>query len=344
MILLLALVGCKNEGGIGYVDPPPVVPNPPAAINPVQIDRIVQVAQPQVDILFIVDDSCSMYEEQTALAQNFPQFMSYFLGSGLDYHIGVTTTDTENPTIAGKLRRAQNQNYIDENTPNPSGVFSGMANAGTGGSVEETGRAAAYQVLQTKRDLPRNEGFYRDEASLHMVFISDEEDQSVSPSLQEWNQWMRNLKWADDMVTSHAITGIPGQECSAIFEPGQLYINYANRTNGVIFNLCSTNWGPLLEELGLQTSGLKREYFLSKIPVTDPWSLQVKVVVDIDGNQVTRRFTSCLAGEEVEDPECDVTYNPGRNSIVFLEYVPDPFSEIYAEYNIRELYQATEQL
>lgn len=344
MILLFAMVACQNEGGIGDVEPPPIVPNAPEPINPVQLDRIVQIAQPQVDILFVVDDSCSMYEEQTALSQNFPDFMEFFLGSGLDYHIGVTTTDTEsNNNDAGKLERAivggQTYRFIDEDTPSPTNVFSGMAVAGTSGSAEETGRAAAYRVLETQKDLPRNAGFYREEASLHMVFLSDEDDQSVQPGRSEWRQWMRNLKWADDMVTSHAITGLPSSNCSAIFETGSEYIAYSTWTGGVKFDLCTQNWGPLLEELGLQTSGLKREYFLSKIPVIEPWSLDVRVVVNLDGNIVTRRFDSCLAGDEIEDLECDVTYNPGRNSIVFLEYVPDPFSEIYVEYNIREIYQ-----
>ncbi len=348
ILLFLAIAACKNEGGIGYIEPPPVIPNAPEAINPVQVDRIVQVAQPQVDILFVVDNSCSMSEEQALLANNFPVFMEYFLGSGLDYHIGVTTTDVDDVTNAGKLRRVtvggQTYRFIDEDTVNPSQVFSSMAVAGTGGSYDEMGRAAAYQLLETKRDLPRNEGFYREEASLHMIFISDEEDQSIEPARSEFRQWMRNLKWAEEMVTAHAITGIPGQECAAIFDPGTEYIRYANWTGGIVFDLCSYDWGPLLEELGLQTSGLKREYFLSKIPVIDPWSLEVSVVVDIDGNEVTRRFDSCLAGEELDDPECEVTYNPGRNSIVFLEYVPEPFSEIYVEYNIREIYTATDNL
>jgi hypothetical protein len=341
-----ALVGC-NETGLQGEPQRPIVSNAPDAVNVVQLDRIVQVAQPQVDILFVVDDSCSMSEEQSALAGNFPQFMDYFQGSGLDYHIGVTTTDTSNLNPnSGLLRRAtaggSTFRYIDEDTPNPASVFAQMAQAGTSGSATENGRDAAYQVLETKRERPRNDGFYREEASLHLVFISDEEDQSTSPPQREFRRWMRNLKWAPDLVTSHAITGIPGQECSAIWDPGGMYITYANWTGGIVFNLCTPNWAPVLEELGLQTSGLKREYYLSKIPVIDPWSLEVKVVLDIDGNTVTRRFSSCLAGEEAEDPECDVTYNPGRNSIVFLEYVPEPFSEIFVEYNIREIYQSTE--
>lgn len=344
-ILLFALVGC-NETGIGIEPQPDTVLNAPAPVNPIQLDRIVQVAQPQVDILFVIDDSCSMSEEQALLATNFPQFMDYFQGSGLDYHIGVTTTDTDsiNPN-RGELRRVtsggQAHRFIQEDTPTPSAVFSRMANAGTSGAFDERGREAAYLLLETKRDDTANEDFYREEATLNMIFISDEEDQSVSPPRSEFRRWMRNLKWAPDLVTAHTITGIPGADCSAIITPGTEYIQYANWTGGIIFNLCSQNWAPVLEELGLQTSGLKTEYFLSKIPSTSPWSLSVKVVLEIEGNVVTRRFTSCLAGEEGENPECDVTYNPGRNSIVFLDYVPEPFSEIFVEYEIREISQST---
>ena len=49
-----------------------------------------------LDILWVIDNSCSMTEEQQALSQNFASFVQYFVGSGLDYHIGVVSTDWDN--------------------------------------------------------------------------------------------------------------------------------------------------------------------------------------------------------------------------------------------------------
>lgn len=66
----------------------------------VQKDVFQQARRNTVDILLVVDDSCSMAEEQEKLSNNFDAFISAFSGVDVDWQIGVTTTDTyyvENP-------------------------------------------------------------------------------------------------------------------------------------------------------------------------------------------------------------------------------------------------------
>ena len=43
-----------------------------------QVDRIVQVTVPKVDVLWCVDNSSSMEDEQSALVQAFPVFADWF--------------------------------------------------------------------------------------------------------------------------------------------------------------------------------------------------------------------------------------------------------------------------
>ena len=50
-----------------------------------------------VDILFVIDNSGSMAEEQKRLAKNFPTFIGALDTMGADYRIGVTTTDVAHP-------------------------------------------------------------------------------------------------------------------------------------------------------------------------------------------------------------------------------------------------------
>ena len=60
-----------------------------------------------MDVLWVIDNSCSMLEEQTTLINNFGAFIGYFLDSQLDWHIGVTSTDMTNggePGTQGILR------------------------------------------------------------------------------------------------------------------------------------------------------------------------------------------------------------------------------------------------
>ena len=141
-ILASAATGCI-EVGFNSDLPPQPDSNPPSVPNPWVEDRIVQVTTPEVDVLFVIDNSCSMQEDQDNLAQNFPFFLEFFRGSGLDYHIGVTSTDADpdnracssggNP-LKGRLADFQGQRWVEESTQQPELVFDSMVSMGISGS------------------------------------------------------------------------------------------------------------------------------------------------------------------------------------------------------------------
>jgi hypothetical protein len=331
---LLPLFACNNETPIRARPAEQTLSQPPEPDNPEQLDQIVQVTEPAVDVLFVVDNSCSMDAEQTALANNFPTFMDSFTGSGLDYHIGVVSMDMWASSHRGRLRQAGGIRYIDRDVSNPTQVFSQMAVMGTGGDSEEKGRAAAYTAIeQLSGPGGFNEGFYRDDAALHFVFVSDEDDQSAANPVtrNEFGQWMQTLKESPDLVTAHAIAWLPNTNCPEGFEVGQTYATYVDWTDGVRFDICQSDWGPFLDELGLQTTGLKREFYLSHLPTLDPWTLSVSVeALNEDGQPVVFEFEECRASDEA--PTCDVQYNPVRNSVSFREFVPPPLSTVQIRY------------
>ena len=60
----------------------------------------------QVDILFVIDNSGSMGEEQGNLATSAVQLVTALGGANLDLHIGVTTTDNGNPWCDGTTPEA----------------------------------------------------------------------------------------------------------------------------------------------------------------------------------------------------------------------------------------------
>ncbi|MCB9670608.1 MAG: hypothetical protein H6734_14105 [Alphaproteobacteria bacterium] len=332
-ILLAVLVsGCKVESDLVVRGNQPGLGQVPEPINPVQVDRILQVNRPAIDVLFVVDNSCSMEQEQANLAQNFPQFMNYFLGSGIDYHIGVISTDMVTGSQAGKLQSAQGYRYIDEETPNPTNVFAQMATVGADGNWEERGRDAVYTAIELRGDDPTNVGFYRPEAGLELVFVSDEDDVSRLISAPEFLEWFEGLKWSPERTNAHAIvTPLDVDSCPDGLTAGTKYLNLAQATGGQTFNICALDWAPMLDSLGLATSGLRMEYFLSSLPVVDTIEVVVK-----NPEGITFQFVECMAGEEIEDETCEVVYNPARNSIVFLDAEPEPYSEVTVTYNLRE--------
>ncbi len=316
VILVAALsAGCSIENSFGDGLPSWPDSNVPPVSDITRTDVIVQVTTPQVDILWMIDNSCSMSNEQTDLTENFPYFMDYFVGSGLDYHVGITSSDQGNnssyPGAEGTLVTLGSLKYLDQDTPSPVSTFSAMAGLGTTGRFPERGLGGTYLALEVKRDTI-NAGFYRDEAALHTIIISDEADYTLDSlvTLPEYIDWYDGIKpEAGDRSFSAIIAG----------NRGQRYADVYRAIGGVIWDLQEDNWPALLDQLGLQASGFKREYFLSALPV--PGSVTVEVEIPSGAIQ---KFDE---GEEWE-------YDEIRNSITFLEFVPEELSKVRISYTL----------
>lgn len=159
----------------------------------------------KMDILFVVDDSGSMVEEQENLAANFPQFAqvldSYQVGAGLplDYRVAVTTSGrdvdyvevippigplpgTEVPMSEegddGAFRQGcgMSRRWIERTDPDPAGTFACVAEVGTEGPGFEMQLHASELALSARMADGVNAGFLRDDALLAVVYLTDEDD------------------------------------------------------------------------------------------------------------------------------------------------------------------------
>ncbi len=334
----VTLAACSSEGGIGSFIPPEPSGEARPLRNVEQTDIITQVTTPKVDILYVIDNSGSMREEQDALTENFPIFIDYFLGSGLDYHVGVTSTDMDersgNNGTKGKLRNFRGLRWLDRiNAPSEADakrIFTQMAAMGTTGSPTEKGLAATYAALELERD-EANAGFYRDEASIHTIIVSDEPNDTRGR--QEWDipinefiAWYDNLKKEAGDRTFSAI----------INERGGDYRSVLNQIGGIEADI-GGNFRVVLDRLGVQASGLKREYFLSQRPVQD--TIVVSVEQPIEGNPDNVNVLAFEAAEfdekgDVTNPADAFTYAEGRNSITFVEFIPESLSRVVITYDL----------
>lgn len=339
-ILLLmppVVLGCNRP--IDDVPGSMLLPEPQSTV---QLDRDFQSDPPQVDVLFIIDDGGSMAERQRALGDEADRLLDGYLRRGIDYHVGVISMDLDDLESAGKLRQVDGVSYIDQDTPNAVDVFWRMLELETGGASEPQGRAAAYSMIELNADHPQNAGFYREHASLDLVFVSNRDDQSgdVLIDAAAFHTWLLDKKAAPATVHAHSIVGVPGQPCDAVETPGTAYIAYTDVTGGVLSDRCEPDRSPFFEEIVQRTPGLAIEYFLSRIPVTTPLDLEVEVITStVDAVPVTLKFTPCLPGEVEQwwsSRVCQVTYRPGRNSVVFLDYLPPPRAEVRMKYDRRE--------
>ncbi len=183
---------------------------PPQRSAKQELASVAALPNHDLDILFVVDSSGSMADEQRLLATNFPRFMQQLerLPGGLpNVHIGVVTPDLgtlggpsiggcalmgnggnlllqDLTTIDGKpfLSNIASANDPTVRTKNYSGelqaAFTQLASVGSNGCGLEQPLEAMKRALAP--DHVGNAGFLRDSANLAIVIVTDEDDCSAT--------------------------------------------------------------------------------------------------------------------------------------------------------------------
>ena len=145
------------------------------------------------------------------------------------------------------------------------------------GSSDERGREATYHALVTERN-GANAGFLRDDAALHITVVSDEDDHSrATPvSKDEFVAYLNSARPVDEMVSFNSIVNPPPG--NLINQAGEAYLYVTDHVGGLKRDIALGAWSSMLDDLGLQAAGLRREYFLSQLPVDG--TIEVEVTID----------------------------------------------------------------
>ncbi len=177
----------------------------PGSTLPGQCEAEGAVVAPQrTDILFVIDNSGSMREEQEGIATELPAFLEALQeGSGVaqDFRVGVITTSVyrrvffqgedlyrEYPNESGRLQavpdtggQPTDERFIEGTDPFLLEKFRRLVVRGTEGSGQETPfeavrLAVSEPLASTPISQGGNGGFLRDNARLLVVVVTDEED------------------------------------------------------------------------------------------------------------------------------------------------------------------------
>jgi hypothetical protein len=295
----LSLVACTGSLAVGDDDDTTSIADDDSAGTDLLEDLFVQSAD-AIDILFVVDNSASMLEEQNALQSNFWYFIQHLTGTGVDYHIGITVLDdwTTQPEIGALFGSTL---YIDPDTEDPVGAFAANMTMGVDGMGScEVGLEASYRALTEPLASGTNVGFYRDDARLTVVVVSDEPDGSTTgqcPDAIAWTEyvpWITTLKGVEGPERIHfaAIVGDVPDGCYDSWgqaEPGRGYQEVAEALgpdHSTFFSICESDWSPVMSDLGVQAASAELSFPLSSWP--DPATLQAHV--DPDGDGATAEF------------------------------------------------------
>ncbi|MFT7522028.1 MAG: hypothetical protein ACI9MC_004180 [Kiritimatiellia bacterium] len=279
----------------------------------------------EVDILMVVDDSCSMDPYQSRLGASFDIFISYFIEADVDYQIGVVTTDV---IASNKSGRIQGE-VITPETPSPGAVFSRIVAVGTRGAGMETGLEAARMALAEPLISTSNAGFLREDASLSVIFVSDEEDSSPDGVNSYINDLYavkghrnREVMNASALVVSDLgpCDNTQAQQSTV----GTRYLDVALQTEGIIGNLCDDNFEEIVFELSLNSSRLRNTYYLSELPNVE--TLQVRFDNDVEP-------IPCDSGRYTYDLVFDEQTGETRPAIIFpVEFLPAVGTKIAARF------------
>jgi hypothetical protein len=278
----------------------------------------------------VVDNSCSMAPYQTKLGENFDNFIEYFVGANVDYHIGVTTTDN---TIkrAGQIIG----DVITPETSDPAGTFTDIVNVGIDGSGMEMGLETGLKAVTPPRTDNANKGFLRDEASLSIIVVSDEEDSSPLPVNDYINQFYDVKGQRERAVFNFsALTVTNENKCTdeeaAQSSRGRRYVDVAKQTHGLTGNLCETDatFGDIVTDLSLNASRLQDTFFLTSSPATG--TLQVSVR---DDGAEEEENIPCDAGDWTYDIIADDQGDDSPAVIFDRDHLPAVGAQITIRYN-----------
>ncbi|MGZ5278398.1 MAG: VWA domain-containing protein [Pseudobdellovibrionaceae bacterium] len=250
-LLAMGLSSCSPEATKQYVKP--------VASEKVEVtqDPNAQYFDPTVDILFVVDDSGSMYSHQSNLANNIALFTNKFSKkSVLKFNIGVVTTDMDcwPPTSCTSGFLVGTTKVVSNSTPNMNKVLGENFMVGTSGSASEESFSPVIEALSPANIAGPNAGFYRPGAALVVIFITDAEDQSNLQPKDFYNQLM-TLKNQDArrVFAYGAIVPSSDSDCNRddfSMKPVKiesflsLVYNGANGQN--VFSLCDPEYGKKL--------------------------------------------------------------------------------------------------
>lgn len=302
-----------------------------------QVDTFTGGARP-ADVLFVVDDSGSMCETQERLVRDLPALVTTLQAAAADVRIGVIDVCADEADGCPAPGRLRSTRYVAPDwsrwvTQGALAALGSQLDLGCEGpSSREAGLAAAARALtpplttlsettcaddgecaeaspdgggECLRDLERcggfNAGFLREDADLHVVLVSDEDDQSDGP-VEGYLQTYAGLKAGVPAaaVRVHAIVGDPETGCETVHglaEAGDRYAAAAAATGGVLGSICAPSYGDPLADIAASVAGPRRSFDLSRVP--DPDTLAVA----LDG-------TPCAAGWSWDAASNRIVFDP----------------------------------
>lgn len=278
---------------------------------------VFEQAPQGIDVLWVIDNSGSMWEERDRVTTEIRRFFQWFIQLDLDWQMGVITTDVVNPAYSGQL--VGHPPYVTSSTEDAEATLARSIQVGGAEMGDEAGLHAMELALTEPLLSGVNEGFYRPEARLAVIFLTDEDDQGAHGA--DWYiRFLEGLKPDPADVFVAAIVGDAEEGCSGTCvdgasdaRAGDRYLEVAAAFGGFHESICTCDLAPALERMGFESTWYVRAFPLSERP-----GAASMLTVWVDGVE---------AG--------GWSYDPVPNAVVFDE-APPLGAQVVARYPVRD--------
>jgi hypothetical protein len=206
----------------------------------------------KADFIFVIDNSGSMQEEQAALVAAADSFYAALLTSGLDFRLGVITTDSD------VLRGPGFTTDLD--------IFKAALRVGIAGNGFEMGLEFAKRAIEGGRTSTIPERALREDAAPIVIVLSDEESANLGPT---------SSYAAFFLEQGGVLSGIVGplpNGCQLVglgsAVAGRSYIDVATATGGTSGSICNPNLSETITDILLGAAGAASRSPLERLPVS----------------------------------------------------------------------------
>jgi hypothetical protein len=311
-------------------------------------------ANNKVDVLWVIDNSGSMYTKQQKLAAGFSSFMNVFTTKDFDFHMAVVTSDTRATGSGGQAGEFQTLPYpyedlvrparsmpsgytgasgpsvliLDNNTTDLAEHFMANARVGDDGDSDAKILDAIQLSLGTPLLAGANNNFIRSDAHLAVIVVSDDDDVASSTVPADVSSFLQTLKpdrfdvltrtYKKNFTVSAVVVDDPADtNCVAPFAEGILFKELAGLTSGSIANICDADFST-----GLTNISKKIAEAITEIPLARTPSVST-IRISFNGTLVGQDGTN---GWSYESTGNKIVFHgtaiPTANTSIAINYTP----------------------
>lgn len=277
----------------------------------------------KVDIVLMIDNSSSMGVHQNKLANDIPQMINALNDSGLDWHIGITSTDMNGDGNGDGGELLGEPVYVTAKTENAVQVLQNKIKLGEFGSNNERGLDSLKATLNLQDLNSYATGFWRDDALLAIIFLTDENDHSVITP-DQFVAFMDSVKrpfpsgarsWIANLIGTLQLSS----QCSANGFPtvAELFKQIVTVSGGVQESICNSSLAQAVQNVKIRMLEFIRDFRLERKPILD--SIRVYVNGQLIPQSLSEGWEYIQQGQIIRFHGSKV---PGGNDKIKIDYDP----------------------